>query len=327
MKMAVWAGLAAVLLATGAEIRAAEGIVLHGWIVEWDAPAGLEALRAHSHRYDGISIFGYQFDDRGNLVPANPELPALTRKIRQEAPQTPLTLTVVNDVGNKYKDNEFIRRLLSSPSMRRRHIEQLVDLSREYDGLEIDYENYRQDSDLRDRKNFSDFIAELKRRLPTGKKLTVDVETDPLVLDWKAISGAADGLNVMAYFSHWTGSGPGALCEFSLLEKIARDISRQGVSPSQILVILPTHGFDWPQGKSGKQMEHEEAEALRRREGSPPLQRDAEMNPYFTYTSKGKNHTVFYEDTLSLQRKVDKLRELGLTHIGLWRLGKGPADI
>jgi len=326
MKTAVWAGLAAVLLTAGAEGWAAEGTTLHGWIVEWDAPAGLETLRAHSHRYDGVSIFGYQFDGRGNLVPANPELPALAREIRQQVPQTPLTLTVVNDVGNRYKDNQFIRRLLASTAARRRHIEQLVGLSREYDGLEIDYENYRKDSNPRDLQNFSDFIAELKERLPAGKKLVVDVETDPQVLDWKAISGAADNLNVMAYYSHWAGSGPGALCEFSLLEKIARDINRQGVSPSKILVILPTHGFDWPQEGPGKQLEHEEAEALRRREGSPPVRRDAEMNPYFTYTSEGKSHTVFYEDALSLKRKADKLRELGLTRIGLWRLGKGPAD-
>ncbi len=121
---------------------------------------------------------------------------------------------------------EYLRvhRMINDAELRRRHVAALVSLvvDNGYDGIDLDYEHIDpwhlahdfaagQDGDT-ERAAFTAFVTEAARALHARGKLlslAVPVRVDPPnpVVDYDALSRAADTLHVMAYDYHYDG-GP-----------------------------------------------------------------------------------------------------------------------
>ncbi len=332
--MIVSIGMPQDLLSKGPGVLRPSNPRISGWVVYWNKENSLEAALEFSKKLEEISVFAADFNEDQVLVyPA--AIRALQELKQSEAvPRPRLLLSVVNDVktsaGSVLKSANHIHTILSSSKKRAAHIDQLVQLSVETDGIEIDYESLF----LKDRENFSLFIRDLSEKLhQQGKWLSVIVEpktADVLkdkegAMDWNALGRYADSIKIMAYLYHYPSGKPGPLAPPEWIGNIARFALTQ-IPPEKLSIVLTMQGCDWGKPGHGKALTYTKAMDLREKHQAS-LQRDPQtLSPYFTYTENDIDHQVWFEDAESLKEKVRRLQENGIQNIGLWYLGSGDPD-
>lgn len=304
---------------------------LTSWVVYWNPEESLRGLEEHGSLLDEVAIFAYHFSDAGELIPATPRVPEMVRWAKARATLRVL-VTVVNDVvaasGAKIlKDAQRVHDVLASPEAMVAHLEQLLTIAATADGIELDYENLMQE----DREGFSTLVRELATRLHArGQWLSVVVQpktADRLrhgagALDWAAIARHADEVKLMAYYYHHPDSPPGPLAPLDWVAQLT-DFALAHIPPEKLCVVLSLYGFDWSAGRPGLSLDAATALKLARSRRTF-VQRDrASAAPYFRYEADGVRHTVWFEDALSLERKVRLLRQRGVRAIGVWHLAAG----
>src|SRR3982751_3052142 len=71
------------------------------WIAGWDTPRGLSDLRANSAAFDEVTVFAYEFDRQGRLLPADETGSVIAEARGSLKPGAKLVIAVVNDVMGK----------------------------------------------------------------------------------------------------------------------------------------------------------------------------------------------------------------------------------
>ncbi|MFA5976389.1 MAG: glycosyl hydrolase family 18 protein [Elusimicrobiota bacterium] len=305
--------------------RPVQRVHYSSWMVYWDSVNGANALDRYADRLEDVGVFAYHFDASGRLIPAGD-------MVRSHSPK--MFITVVNDwaagPATKLKDPEIVHQAIGTPQARAAHIQQLMELARAADGVEIDYERL----DLADRDAFSIFIRELASALHAQKK-RLSVVLQPRLartpesgrggagtIDWKAVTESVDRVRVMAYFEHSADTPPGSIASLSWVRELA--VFALGiVPPEKLCIALHLGGFDWEDGQRGRPIEYSEAVRIAVRSGNQILFDKDSGSGYFQYSEAGKNHRVWIETDQGLREKVELLRRLGIGQVGLWRLGSG----
>lgn len=197
-------------------------------------------------------------------------------------------------------------------------VKDLIFASREFDGLQIDYELVPQ----KDGEHFLEFLRQLKRKLDE-KPLTVCVParvktfaTD--VYDYKKIAAVADKVMIMAYDEHWSTSGPGSVASINWCKKIV-DYAL-GVLPADKYIIgVPFYGRSWIDRSlaqawyfngANRIMHENDVKQLKRKDGVP----------HFEYEAKAKV-TLWFDDATSLLQRARMYKNYGFDSIAFWRLG------
>jgi len=306
---------------------------LGSWLVYWNMEQGLRALASNAP-LDHVSVFAYQFNADNTLVPASQSVVETLEILRQwpsnRRPQ--VLVTVVNDrvAGGRttLKDPACVHDVLADAAARTKHVDELLEVADAAQGLELDYENVR----AADREAFSALIRELAERLHTrGRILSVVVQpkTSDVVkdgsgaIDWRAIGASADIVKVMAYHYHYPSGPPGPIAPPGWVAQVARFAKRQ-VPAEKLCVILTLAGFDWAKDERAFAVHHDQA-ALLATQHDRPIERDrATASPWFRYSDEaGRDHEVWFEDSVSLDKKMAALRKVGVRRVGLWYLGVG----
>jgi spore germination protein len=308
---------------------------LQAWIAYFRASEGLKDLDLVRETLDDVSVFALHFDGQGRVVPATPWVKDTLAKLAS-SPARPerLWLTVVNDVHdgqqNLLKDPAMAHEKLATPQARTRHVQELLDQVGPADGLDVDYEGLKKE----DGEAYSLFIEELARRLHAGgKKLSVTVEPKltPIpgnggkAIDWRRIGAAADQVRVMSYFYHYPNGKPGPIAPLKWLSDLSR-FARQAIPPEKLVIVLTVNGLDWPAGGKARGVRFSDVTLLLADHGLKPRRDSASQAPYLRYTKEGQRHEVWYEDAISLQAKIQRLRHEGIRTIGFWQLGSGDPD-
>jgi spore germination protein YaaH len=302
------------------------------WIAYFGGPEGLQVLDRSKDTIRSVSIFAVQFDSTTHLVPASPWVSSTLVQLSTAAHPTFVTyLTVVNDVRhgaeNTLKDPQMIHDVLSSTEARHRHIDDLLSWSRSTDGLDIDYEDLRKE----DGEPFALFIEELASQLhAAGKRLCVTVEpkTDlspgekAKAMDWRRISAAADEVRVMAYYFHSPGSSPGPIAPLRWLSDLST-FALQEIPSNKLTVALTLNGLDWPPTGKARSLRYQDVQSLILEQNLKRVRDRKNQSPYLHYDLHGAEHTVWYEDVVSLQAKIKTLQDAGVRSIGFWQLGSG----
>lgn len=226
-------------------------------------------------------------------------------------------------------DGDLVARILDDPARRRTHIRALVGAARRpgVAGLDLDYESL--DGSLRDA--YSAFVRDLAAALHDARRtLTVTVHaktSEPgqwagaRAQDWQAIGASADAVRVMAYDHAWQGSAPGPVAPLPWVEDVVRFALDQ-LPPEKVVLGLPTYGYDWPDGRPGRDLAWSDADALADSRGVGARWDEESASPWFAYTDDaGTAHTVWYEDARSLGAKLDVARGHGLDEVVLWKIG------
>ena len=197
-------------------------------------------------------------------------------------------------------------------------IRDLLEASRPYDGLQIDFEYVPP----RDGDAFLSFLMELRAGLG-GKVFSVALPARTRTLqndvyDYIKIKPIVDRILVMAYDEHWSTSAPGPIASMAWCRNVAR-YSLEVIGPEKLVMGLPFYGRTWGDINPNRAFFHEGIERIHREQGSPEIRRQ-EGIPTFKYETP-LSVTVYYEDNYSLSARLDMYQKMGTRAVGFWRLG------
>jgi spore germination protein len=218
--------------------------------------------------------------------------------------------TLQNVVNNSF-DGNLVATLLATPESREAHagsIAQLVNANG-YDGIDIDYERVPTTS----RSCLSAFLGTLAQKLhASNKKLSVSVYAKtsdrdnwngPGAEDWTAIGQVADSVKIMAYDFSYSTSAPGPIAPLEWLDQVAA-YAQSSIPNPKIMMALPWYGYDWSRSTATTNMSYAKATLLAQSYGAS-IAHDANGEATFAYG----DHTVYFQDATSYQKKVDFLKQ------------------
>ncbi len=268
---------------------------------------------------DNISPYWYALKPDGSITAyewaEDPKLLSLARE--HDKPVTPL-------VSNEF-DPARVSRMLSTESSRAVHVEDLVQLivSNGYAGLDLDYEMLW----AKDRDRFSHFVKSLASRLhDRGKTLSIAVHpktSEPgtwgasKAQDWKRLGRSVDEFRIMTYDYHWNGSEAGPAAPPDWIDEVLSFAESQ-VSSHKIRMGLPFYGRVW-KGTVAQDLVYDEVRGLIDKH-SARVRRHSSGELYFKYAG---GHTVYYQDSHSLSRKLHMLirKHPNVGGVTIWHVG------
>lgn len=204
-----------------------------------------------------------------------------------------------------------------------------------YAGVNIDFESIAFSADLEsDRAAFTSFIQDLAAALHDHDlKLIISVPAktndDPnndwaYPFDLAALGESADFLQLMSYDDHGPWSEPGPVSGADWVEAVVV-YSSNLVDPAKLLIGLPAYGYDWRSDGSTTDVSWVDFPALLAKPGVETGVEPASLSPWLSYTENGISHTVWYENSASLQAKAALVEKYSLAGLSMWALGKEDA--
>ncbi len=203
-----------------------------------------------------------------------------------------------------------------------------------YDGIDIDFEFVPTTGkkDFRvDRNQMTLFMKLLSARLTKIGKEThmavlphVGVSPEMSeVFDYSGLAPFVHKVTLMCYDHSQEGSPPGPLAPFDWVEKNITTAIKQGFKPHQICLGVATYGYDWPAGKSGgfstpskKVLENAAIKGYKIKWSN------RHQEPYYIYTNPdGYKREVWFENSSTLQTKLNLVKKYKLSGVCIWRLG------
>lgn len=217
---------------------------------------------------------------------------------------------------------------------RRRAVANIVEIveRNRYGGAQIDFQLLEPAS----REGLADFLRRLREELPRDKAITVSViphrhQEDKAqhsrdAYDYKTLARYAR-IVLMAYDRHGELSGPGPVSPLDWVGEVVAAAREDGVPPDKIWLGIPAYGYDWASNRDrAEPISLREVKSLLRRHDIK-VERNEDGIPYFTYTDRqGVRHTVWYEDEISVARKVRLARRNDLYGVAIWRVGYEDGD-
>ncbi|MGY0488812.1 glycosyl hydrolase family 18 protein [Streptomyces sp. WG-D5] len=299
------------------------------WLPYWDQENAYRNALAHAAQIRTISPFWYEAKS-ATRVTGHPG--AGERRIVDGLHER--GIEVVPTVMEQQKTDDLASVLIDDKT-RTRHIDALLDVvrSRDYDGLDIDYESIAMASDdtyRAVRTGYTAFATELCGRLHAADKkcfLTVTPKTRGTgrIWDYKKLGAVADRVRIMAYNLHNALGTPGPLSSPQWYDEILT-LATDQVPLDKLEMGLPAYGWDWKVGSKerARHVTSKSAETLRRKVGADYALDPDSRTPHFTYKEgKGKKavrRTVWYQDAAGTAAHLPVLREHGVRNTVLWAL-------
>lgn len=276
----------------------------------------LKNLRDHADIINYLAPFWYKIKPDGSLIDKSDDksFDWLRGKIK-----------IIPLVNNHKGNDEF----LHSAETRQRAIDNLVKVATErgYEGWKIDLQLLSASS----RDVQTKFMADLHKALKAkGKILAVDVipvlqsANDANAYDYKGLAANSDFLVIMAYDRHSDESPPGPVAPYTwTVQVLDQFVKKEGIDPKKLVLGVAAYGYDWVEGGAAgaTSIPDKEVHTLLNKQKITPKWDDKEKTSYFTYTSGGKKHQVWFEDEKSLPFRVGLARAYNLYGIALWRMG------
>ncbi len=254
------------LLTLATPAQAATGFEVSAWIPWWKKASGTPEVIQHITSFTEISPFGYTVNSDGTLVD--------TMKIDEEPWPALVASAKINKVrvipSITWSDPSAMDRIFRSPTLRKAHIKQIVDLvtSKNYDGIDIDYEN----KDDKTKIYFSYFLRDLYKSV--GKKfVTCSVEprtpldsrfdTIPTDItysnDFTQINKYCDRVRIMVYdqgrndlkLNRVASTTPYApIADSQWVEKVVR-LALKEIPKKKLILGIPTYGHAYNLAPNG----------------------------------------------------------------------------
>jgi len=309
------------------------------------SPASIASFRAHAERISIIAPQSFAMDAQGFI---SGEVPPEVLEIA-----TSKGVAVMPLVVNKGFNQPLMQTVLDSAEARARVIRYLLyfALRDGYLGFQFDYENIHYTY----RDKFTVFFHETAREFHryglqlsaaiVGRKDDVRRGTNPTgydnwsgVYDYRKMAVDADFISVMAYAEHGATADPGPVAGLPWVKGIA-DYSAEAIGARKVSLGIPFYGMRWeavdpnatPPVAEGTRARKWRGRSARFSEVSTVLAGgaavetlwdDARSSPHLLYETEGRRTELWYEDTRSLQAKMQLAHEKGFVGISGWVLGQ-----
>lgn len=299
--------------------KAKEKVEYNIWTVYWDMPQKEQQWEIIDKKYNSSSFFASYFDkDEELFIPEN-----VLNNIKNSSHDKKY-LTFVNDVlvedKTKFKDINIVKDVLSDEQKQKEHADMIIKLTKEAKctGIDLDYEQVFKDEYVS--RLYLDFIKLLyKEARKENLDLRIILEPNVDFAKYKFPKGPQ--YIVMLYNLYGTHSkidGPKA--NYIFMEKV---ISKMDCLPNNRGVALSTGGCYWADTGKKKYITTKEAEALINRYKINSKRDNESMTLYFEYSDEmGVNYKIWYADDITIESWINKVRELGIQNISIWKFDK-----
>ena len=327
-ELSLWASPANASLAssTGSTAMVERSI---GYVAYWDQSRAVQSIGGAGAAVTEVSPSWYAPAADGSIVVQQAgAVDDSAAAVAQLRTNNALILPALANYRDKIWDSTVIGAILADPAARAAHVEHIRALVRErgFDGIDIDYEHLT----AADRDPFTAFVTALASGLHAdGKLLAVTLhpkssEPGPQpknqAQNYAAIGRVADEVRIMLYDYHWDTSAPGALAPINWVRSVMTWAATQ-VPVTKLVLGAATYGYDWV-GKRGTSFMW--AEIMRRaaNNGATVQYSQTMEAPWFEYVdSRGRQHTVWFENARSIAAKKAIMRDIGAIGMHYWRLG------
>ena len=203
-------------------------------------------------------------------------------------------------------------------------IQDVVRVSADYDGVQIDFESIRP----QEGQAYVSFLRDLRKQLPADRILSVALPARVRDMQdgyrYKEIGQIVDRVVIMAYDEHYRGSKPGSIASLAWCRRV-ESFARQEIPQDRLVMGLPVYGRVWQSPAVAKALKYTQLLDLWKEHRSI-VKREADATPYFTFQTQVEA-TVYYEDEQSIVKKLGLYQSEGIRGIALWRLTQEPAAI
>jgi len=203
--------------------------------------------------------------------------------------------------------------------IRKKLLAQIVEASRDFDGVQIDFEAVSRE----DTANFHSFLKELKAALGSRiLSLAVPARTRKItddIFDYTILSGLVDRIFVMAYDEHWSRSKPGPVASHDWSQKVG-EYARATIAEEKLVLGLPFYGRAWQDESYSKAYRFSGIGRLLDEEKIPSIQKESGI-PHFSY-QKTVNVEVYFDNVHSTYKRLEIYHNQRIKNIGFWRLGQ-----
>ncbi|MBP3772965.1 MAG: glycoside hydrolase [Treponema sp.] len=224
-------------------------------------------------------------------------------------------------------DSKAQTHLLLDPKLplRKKIIKQLVEQTRDYDGLQIDWELVMKEDD----ENFRSFLRDLKKKLK-GKMLTVAIPARTKTLerdayDYSELSKIADRIIVMAYDEHWSTSAPGPIASIAWCKRIA-DYARSCIPEEKLVMGCHFYARAWNNEDVGrKAYRMYKVDDIIKSNKVTNFKKSPDGDLSFTFEKKTRV-SVYYDTVESAVERCQMYKDNGVKKLSFWRLGQEIPD-
>jgi hypothetical protein len=255
-----------------------------------------------------IGYFGAEVGMYGSLVevPSRKKLPAFSGRVHLVVKSDGRALTYFT--------------LRPGSAERKALITDLLHAAKDFDGLQVDFENVPQKAG----EPFFTFLGELRAGLGHNKMFTIALpartkKINDDVFDYAKILPLVDRILVMAYDEHWSTSAPGPIASLAWCRNVAR-YSLNVIGKEKLIMGLPFYGRGWGNTTTSQAYLYTGIERIINQNNVTDINREDGI-PTFEYTVPVKVK-VYYDDEYSLSARMEMYRTMGVASIGFWRLGQ-----
>ena len=310
---------------TNSELNEKE-LTVCGWIPWWDFERGKSEFTENKNVFNSTSPLVFVLDKNGNIVPKIENLKEKINELKLNS------LTITPSIYNEF-DGERVSVIINSPELSKKHIDEIVNIvtDLDVDGVELDYEYLL----ASDKNAYSEFVKALSKKLH-DKNLTLSVTLHPKISgesvwdgadaqDWFELGKYVDYLIVMAYDYHWGSSDAEPIAPLPWFKKVI-EFAKSQIPNEKIVVGIGMYGYDWENDKEeGKPLTLSEVDNLLEKQKIGIQYSKEHSSPFAKYILNEKSHTVWFENELSVESKLESIKQLGISDICIWRIGGMPA--
>ena len=232
-----------------------------------------------------------------------------------------------------------IEQFLMNPGARERFLAQIdrfLAANPSYRGLSLDFEAIPTQA----QPGFMALISALYSDFhPRNLRLYVNVPVGDVDYDLKTIADHSDGLLLMNYDEHESGSEPGPIASQDWFIDNLKDVLKL-VPKQKLICAMGSYGYDWTTTipsppKKGQKPEPEKVLAANEMSTQDAWQaaEDADskveldpdsLNAHFAYDDEDKHqrHQIWFLDAVTVLNEMRAARALGIRTYALWRLGQ-----
>jgi len=296
-------------------------------------PRGIESIEQHIAQMTVLAPQSFAVDAQGFVHGEVP--PAVLEAARQA--KVPVMPLVVNPGFNR----QVASGLLRSVRAQQRAVAYLAYLAKRenFVGWQLDLEYI----DPADKRYYTQFVRRAAARLHSdGRLLSIAVvprfsdafpDVDPkhefhggewgAPYDFRALGALVDFLTLMTYDHHNTATPPGPVSGYEWAQA-ALDYATLRVPARKILLGIPFYGREWVQlgdATTSRSLAFADARTSMEDSRAECLWDQRWRTPWFQYSDATGVHTGWYEDSRSLDAKLELMRKYHLRGFAAWRLG------
>jgi len=277
--------------------------------------------------FDFISPFELRLEADGQITKVGT---IFTDELKEKAKFA--SIKVIPTITNNFDKDEVGTNLLNNDQATENHINNIVSLVEDddVDGIDLDYEGLK--PEVKDK--FTNFIKKLSEKLHAkGKILSVTVQAKksddnnwrgPGAMDYAELGDPVDHFRIMTYDYSRLDTPPGSIAPIGWFKEVLQ-YAKQYIPDEKIIAGIPNYGYKWcmnGEGCENSGLVYEGVQNIINKYNPVVEWNDNNKTPWFLYIDD-KEHTsvINFENSRSLEAKMEVVRELEIGGITIWRLG------